>query len=51
VAFLGKGGGELASIVDDVLIVPSASTSHVQLIHMAIQHLIVELVEREHLAQ
>jgi phosphoheptose isomerase len=47
VAFLGKGGGALAGLVDETLIVPSNSTSQVQLIHMALQHLIVESVERE----
>jgi D-sedoheptulose 7-phosphate isomerase len=47
VAFLGKGGGPLADLVDQALIVPSDSTSLVQLLHMALEHLIVELVERE----
>ena len=47
VAFLGKGGGALASLVDEAVIVPSARTSQVQLMHMALQHLIVESVERE----
>ena len=47
VAFLGKGGGTLAGVVDESIIVASDDTSVVQLIHMALQHLIVELVERE----
>jgi D-sedoheptulose 7-phosphate isomerase len=47
VAFLGKGGGPLAGLVDEALIVPSDSTNLVQLIQMALEHLIVELVERE----
>jgi D-sedoheptulose 7-phosphate isomerase len=47
VAFLGKGGGALAGLVDEALIIPSAQTSQVQLMHMALQHLIVESVERE----
>jgi D-sedoheptulose 7-phosphate isomerase len=47
VALLGKGGGALAGLVDEALIVPSSTTSQVQLIHMALQHLIVECVERE----
>jgi D-sedoheptulose 7-phosphate isomerase len=47
IAFLGKGGGVLAGEVDEALIVPSDQTSHVQLIHMAFEHLIVELVEAE----
>jgi D-sedoheptulose 7-phosphate isomerase len=47
VAFLGKGGGALAGLVDEALIVASSETSVVQLIHMALEHLIVEAVERE----
>ena len=47
VAFLGKGGGALAGLVDQAVIVPSDETSLVQLIHLALQHLIVELVESE----
>jgi D-sedoheptulose 7-phosphate isomerase len=47
VAFLGKGGGALAGLVDEAIIVPSDQTSLVQLIHMALQHLIVESVEAE----
>jgi D-sedoheptulose 7-phosphate isomerase len=47
VAFLGKGGGSLAGLVDDSVIVPSNETSVVQLIHLALQHLIVEIVEAE----
>ena len=47
VAFLGKGGGALAGLVDEAVIIPSDQTSHVQLIHMALQHLIVESVESE----
>jgi D-sedoheptulose 7-phosphate isomerase len=47
VAFLGKGGGALAGLVGEALIIPSDQTSYVQLMHMALQHLIVELVESE----
>jgi D-sedoheptulose 7-phosphate isomerase len=47
VGFLGKGGGALASQVDEALVVSSDRTSHVQLVHMALEHLIVELVEDE----
>jgi D-sedoheptulose 7-phosphate isomerase len=47
VALLGRGGGALAAMVDDALIIPSDSISLVQLLHMALQHLIVEAVERE----
>jgi D-sedoheptulose 7-phosphate isomerase len=47
VAFLGKGGGALAGLVTEAVIVPSHETSLVQLIQMAFEHLIVESVERE----
>jgi D-sedoheptulose 7-phosphate isomerase len=47
VAFLGKGGGSLAGMVDAAVIVPSDETNLIQLIHMALEHLIVEAVERE----
>ena len=47
IGFLGKGGGALAGLVDEAIIVPSNETSLVQLIHLALQHLIVETVEAE----
>jgi D-sedoheptulose 7-phosphate isomerase len=47
VAFLGKGGGALVGLVDEAVIVPSNETSQVQLIHLALEHFIVDLVERE----
>lgn len=47
VAFLGKGGGPLATLVDDAVIVPSNETSLIQSMHLALEHLIVESVERE----
>lgn len=47
VALLGKGGGALAGLVDEAIVVPSNETGLVQLIHMALQHLIVESVETE----
>jgi D-sedoheptulose 7-phosphate isomerase len=47
VAFLGKGGGPLAETVDEAIIIASDETSVVQSIHMALEHLIVEAVERE----
>ncbi len=45
VAFLGKGGGELARLVDVAFVVDSEETGHIQVVHMAIEHAIVELVE------
>jgi D-sedoheptulose 7-phosphate isomerase len=47
VAFLGGDGGPLAGEVDDAIIVPSSETSQIQVLHMALEHLIVELVEDE----
>ena len=47
VAFLGRGGGALAALVDEALVVPSDDTGRIQVIHLALEHLIVELVEAE----
>jgi D-sedoheptulose 7-phosphate isomerase len=47
VGFLGRGGGELAGLVDHALVVPSDLTSEIQVIHLALEHLIVELVEED----
>jgi D-sedoheptulose 7-phosphate isomerase len=47
VAWLGKGGGALARLVDEAVIIPSNVTSLVQLMHLALEHLVVEAVERE----
>ena len=45
VAFLGRGGGPLASEVDEALVVPSDETGQVQILQLALQHIVVELVE------
>jgi len=45
VAFLGQGGGPLAAEVDEAVLVPSLATSEIQVLHLALQHQIVELVE------
>ncbi|CAN5785581.1 D-sedoheptulose 7-phosphate isomerase [soil metagenome] len=47
VGFLGRGGGALATQVDDAIVVPSDDTGRIQVIHLALEHLIVELVEVE----
>jgi D-sedoheptulose 7-phosphate isomerase len=47
VAFLGRGGGALASLVDEAIVVPSEDSGRIQVIHLALEHLIVELVEAE----
>lgn len=45
VAFLGGGGGPLAGEVDETVLVPSDETSQIQVMHLALEHLVVELVE------
>ena len=45
VALLGKSGGQLKDIADLVLIVPSTDTARIQEIHLAIEHVICDLVE------
>jgi D-sedoheptulose 7-phosphate isomerase len=47
VAFLGKGGGALAGLADQALVVAADETSHIQEIHLAVEHLIIEVVEEE----
>jgi D-sedoheptulose 7-phosphate isomerase len=47
VAFLGRGGGALAGQVEEAIVVPSDDTGRIQVIHLALEHLIVELVEEE----
>lgn len=49
VAFVGSGddglGGPLAKEADQVIIVPSDVAGRIQVLHLALEHLIVELVE------
>jgi D-sedoheptulose 7-phosphate isomerase len=45
VAFLGRDGGTLAGEVDEALVVPADDTGQIQVVHLALEHLIVELVE------
>jgi D-sedoheptulose 7-phosphate isomerase len=45
VAFLGRGGGGLAGEVDEALVVPADDTGQIQILHLALEHLVVELVE------
>jgi D-sedoheptulose 7-phosphate isomerase len=47
VGLLGRGGGALARQVDEAIVVPSDDTARIQVIHLALEHLIVELVEEE----
>ena len=45
VAFLGRGGGALAGLVDEAVVVPSDDTGLIQVLHLALEHAVVELVE------
>jgi len=45
VALLGRTGGQLKDLADLVLIVPSAETARIQELHLAIEHVICDLVE------
>jgi D-sedoheptulose 7-phosphate isomerase len=45
VAFLGRGGGPLAAEVDQAIVIPSDETGLIQVLHLALEHVVVELVE------
>jgi D-sedoheptulose 7-phosphate isomerase len=45
VAFLGQGGGPLADLVDETILVPAAETGPIQVLQLSLEHLIAELVE------
>lgn len=45
VAFLGKGGGALRSLADVAVVVPSSDTARIQEMHLALEHVICEMVE------
>ncbi|MGH7547872.1 MAG: D-sedoheptulose-7-phosphate isomerase [Gemmatimonadales bacterium] len=47
VAFLGKSGGRLKDLADVTFIVPSDDTARIQEIHLAVEHLICEMVEEQ----
>lgn len=47
VGLCGKGGGQVAKLVDHALTVPSEETPRIQEAHITIGHIICELVERE----
>ncbi|MBU0960987.1 MAG: SIS domain-containing protein [Proteobacteria bacterium] len=44
---LAGDGGELGRIADFTLNVPAAKTAHIQEVHLWVEHLLCELVERE----
>ncbi|HYX80779.1 MAG TPA: SIS domain-containing protein [Gemmatimonadales bacterium] len=45
VAFLGKGGGQLKDLADLSLIVPASDTARIQELHLAVEHVICDIVE------
>jgi len=47
VGFTGAPGGQLPGRADVCLCVPSADTAHIQEAHMAVAHVLCDLVERE----
>src|SRR5690242_10483375 len=46
VALLGKSGGALKDLADHSLVVPSDDTSHIQELHLAVEHILCGMVER-----
>ena len=47
IAFLGKGGGDLISIAQESILIPSNSTARIQEFHIMIGHIICEIIETE----
>ena len=45
IALTGKGGGDLAPLADLAVVVPSENTQHIQEAHIAIGHILSEIVE------
>ncbi len=45
VALLGQDGGALAGLVEQAIVVPSDDTSHIQELHLAMEHIIAGIVE------
>jgi D-sedoheptulose 7-phosphate isomerase len=45
IGFLGCNGGQLATLVDVPIIVPSDSTQHIQEAHISIGHILCEVIE------
>ena len=46
IGLLGKGGGRLAELVDQALIVPASNTARIQEAHITIGHIVCEWVDR-----
>jgi D-sedoheptulose 7-phosphate isomerase len=45
IAFLGKSGGEVKDLADLAVVIPSDDTARIQELHLALEHLICEMVE------
>ncbi len=45
IAFLGKRGGHLKELADVALVIPADDTARIQELHLAIEHVICDLVE------
>jgi len=46
VAVTGNGGGSLASLADLAVVVPEENTQYIQEAHLAIEHILCQLVEQ-----
>jgi len=47
VGFLGRGGGRLAPLCDEVVMAPGQTSDRIQEIHMLCLHVLIDLVEQE----
>ena len=47
VALLGRDGGAARELVEDCLVIPTDETSRIQELHLAIEHVICEIVEEQ----
>ncbi len=45
IALVGKSGGQLAELADVALVVPSDDTARIQELHLAIEHVVCDMVE------
>lgn len=45
VAFLGKSGGQLKALADVAIVVPADETARIQELHLALEHIICDIVE------
>ena len=45
IAFLGKSGGQLKDLADLSLVIPSDDTARIQELHLAVEHVICQMVE------